>query len=170
MNSIELSKIIEIGNELTESLSSSDEEIKRNKSLLWTPKIEGTISGWMSNCVIFANSHKENSKYYKNIFYILGIPAAVLPVVLMSIGDYIEDYPTINIVLLVIMSILNVVLGFIDPGKLAESHSNFEALFNELSVEISSELIKPRQHRPDPDVFIQKIMDKYNSLNNRAPS
>jgi len=150
----------------------NDDDVRhRNSELLWTEKIEDAISAWMSNCVIFANAHKENAKYYKTIFCILGLPATIIPMVLASMTETLtEDYTTITVILLILMSILNAIIGFIDPGKLAEAHLNFEALYNELSVEITSELIKPRQNRQEADVFIQRIMDRYNSLNNRAPN
>jgi hypothetical protein len=100
----------------------------------------------------------------------LGIPSAIIPMALAAASDILgDDWKIVTISSLIVMGILNIILGFKNPGKRAEAHLNFEALYGELAVEITSELVKPREYRQDADVFIQKIMDRYNSLNNRAP-
>lgn len=153
---------------LYESPNSTD-DVGR-KELLWTKKIEDVIKGWHHNCLNFASTHGKRAKYHKKIFYWLSIPAAVIPMALASSSELItENWKIITIVSLITTGTINIVIGFKNPGKRAESHLNFESLYNQLAVEITSELVKPKCHRQAADVFIQRIMDRYNSLNDRAP-
>lgn len=141
------------------------------KELLWTTKIENVIKGWHNNCLKFAEIHNEHAKYHKKIFYTLSITAAIIPIILASTNElFVGDYQIIENSLLILTGILTTIGGFLNPGRKSEDHMNFEALYNELAVEITSELVKPQGHRQDADVFIQKIMDRYNNLNNRAPT
>lgn len=140
------------------------------KELLWTTKIEDVIRDWHSKCVEFSDIHGIRSKYHKKIFYGLGIPAAIIPMTLAAVSDIItDDWRSVMVICLIITGILNIIIGFLNSGKRAEAHLNFEALYSELSIEITSELVKPQSYRQDADVFIQRIMDRFNSLNNRAP-
>lgn len=156
------------GKKLYESPEQTD-DVNR-KELLWTKKIEDVIKGWHHNCLKFAATHGERAKYHKKIFYWLGIPAALIPMALAASSELItENWKIITIVSLITTGAINIVIGFKNPGKRAESHLNFESLYNQLAIEITSELIKPQSHRQAADVFIQRIMDRYNSLNDRAP-
>lgn len=139
------------------------------KELLWTEKIEGVIRGWHDECIKIAHVHGKCAKYHTNIFYGIGIPASIFPLMLAALNDTLKEEPIVTIVLLISTGVLTTVNGFLNPGKRAEAHRNYEAMYNELAVEITCELVKPQSYRQDADVFIQKIMDRFNSLNNRAP-
>jgi hypothetical protein len=169
----ELKSIKELKNRINKRKSSFIHETSDThdrKELLWTTNIENVIKGWHNTCLKYANIHETKSKYHKKVFYILGIPAAIIPMALASASDILGDYwKIVTICSLILTGILNIIMGFKNPGQRAESHLNFSALYSELSVEITSELVKPQAYRSDADVFIQKIMDRFNSLNNRAP-
>jgi hypothetical protein len=160
-------KIIDV---VSPSTSSDTSDNVNRQELLWTKKIESKLSEWHENCINIAKVHNAKSKKHRKVFYVLGIPAAIIPMGLAAASEILgDDWKGIVISLLIFMGILNIVSGFLNPGKRAEAHLQFEALYNELAVEITSELVKPQRNRLDADVFIQKIMDKYNGLNNRAP-
>lgn len=147
----------------------TSDNANRNE-LLWSTKIEDVIKGWHSRCLEFAEVHGIQSKYHKKVFYCLGIPAAIIPMSLAAASDILNDeWKVVAVFSLIVTGILNTIMGFKNPGKRAEAHLNFEALYSELAIEITSELVKPQAFRQDADVFIQRIMDRYNSLNNRAP-
>ena len=140
------------------------------KELLWSTKIEATINEWRGNCLKSSNWHAGRAKHHKRIFYIIGIPAAIIPMILAATGDNVgNEWHIIMTMSLILTSMLTIIQGFLNPGKKSESHMNFNSLYGELAVEISSELARPQYNRQAADVFIQRIMDKYNSLNNRAP-
>ena len=141
------------------------------QELLWTNKIEEVLNEWHDNCLRYADVHDKRSKFHKKVFFGIGIPSAVIPMALASASEYMrESYQGLVMLALVFAGILNIINGFLNPGQTSESHSTFNALYNELAVEITSELVKPQKNRVAADVFIQRIMDNYNSLNNRAPS
>jgi hypothetical protein len=138
--------------------------------LLWTTKIENVIYGWHNKCLKNADWHAMRAKHHKKIFYGLGIPSAIIPMALAAASEMMgEDWKVFIIASLIITGILNIIAGFLNPGKKAEAHLNFNALYSQLAVEITSEMVKPQSYRQDADVFIQRIMDNYNSLNNRSP-
>jgi hypothetical protein len=138
--------------------------------LLWTTKIENVIYKWHNKCLENAEWHTLRAKYHKKIFYGLGIPAAIIPMILASLGEMLgNDWKTFITISLIITGILNIITGFLNPGKKAEAHLNFNSLYSQLAVEITSEMVKPQSYRTDADVFIQRIMDNYISLNNRSP-
>lgn len=157
-----------------EKVSSPSTTNKRDsvrREMLWTSKIESVIGEWHESCISMAKAHGEHAKYHKKVFYSLGIPSAVIPLTIAALNDILKDeYSGITIAFLIATGIITTVNGFLNPSKMAEDHSNFQAMYGELAVEITSELVKPRTYRQDADVFIQRIMDRYNSLNNRAPA
>lgn len=183
----------------SESLSSSDDKTKYNKTpyntpnntppyetenknkkkykyykrydISWSVDIENVIKGWHNKCLQYAETHHDRAIIQRRLFYFLGITSSIIPLILASLNDTLnEEFPILTLVFLIITGILNTITGFINPGKKAEAHLNFEALYNELAVEITSELVKPSIYRQNAHVFIQRIMDNYNNLNNRAPS
>lgn len=138
--------------------------------LLWNSKIEGIIKVWYEKCLNYSELHNLRSARHKKIFYSISIPSAIIPMVLASAGEGLgASWKPVVICCLILTGILNIINGFLNPGKRAEEHLNFEALYSELAIEITSELVKPQRYRQDADVFIQRIMDRYTSLNNRAP-
>ena len=74
-----------------------------------------------------------------------------------------------NVTGLIVVGSLNIISGYLNPGGKEEAHKDFESLYNELAVEITSELIKPQKNRQAADVYVQRIMDRFNNLNARAP-
>lgn len=145
--------------------------VDRNRELIWSTDIENVIKEWHNRCLTSANWHVKKAKKHRKIFYILSIPAAIIPMSLASASETLdEEYKHFIAGCLILTGGLNIIAGFLNSGKVAESHLNFSALYNELAVELTSELVKPRTNRQVADVFIQRIMDRYNSLNNRAPA
>lgn len=143
---------------------------KNRKEMLWTGKIEEKLNMWHHSCITNAKWHSVKAKHHRKIFYGLGIPAAIIPMMLASASELLDDdWKIFSVMSLILSGILNIISGFLTPGQKSEAHLNFNALYNELAVEITSELVKPQSYRYDADVFIQRIMDNYNSLNNRAP-
>jgi hypothetical protein len=146
----------------------SDDTNRRN--LLWSDRIERVIKQWNERCVESANVHAAKGKHNKKVFYIISIIAAFIPfAIAIYEDDLVDEWAWVSKISLTIAGGLNIIGGFLNPGGKAKSHQDFEALYNELAVEIKSELVKPQKNRQSADVFMQRIMDRYNNLNNRAP-
>ena len=154
----------------TEELSDSTSSDTHNRiEMQWIKRIEKLIYSWNDNCINKAAEHKKYSGINKKIFYIINIPAVILVFIVSAIPSYmINDNETIFNIILIIAGVLSTINAFLNPGEVSARHNNFYNSYNELSVEILSELAKPRAHRQDADVFLQRTMDKYNCLNSRV--
>ena len=152
--------------ELSDSISS---DTHNRVEMQWTKRIEKIIYTWNDNCINSAAIHKKYSEINKKIFYTINIPAVILVFIVSAIpSDLINDNKTIFNIVLIIAGVLSTINAFLNPGEVSARHNNFYNSYNELSVEILSELAKPRAHRQDADVFLQRTMDKYNCLNSRV--
>lgn len=141
------------------------------QELMWSEKIETIVKGWHNKCLKNANSHNECGKYQKKVFHGLGIPASVIPFILATMSITLTgDWEWVSTIGLIISGILSIVSGYLNPGGKSNAHEDFDSLYAELAVEITSELVKPQHNRQAADVFMQRIMDRYNNLNNRAPA
>jgi hypothetical protein len=161
--------ILQTSLEIVKRTETSDNNDR--KELLWTSDIEDVIKSWHSQCLVFANAHSIRGRYHRKVFYVLGIPSAIIPMALAAFGNILEgDLKLISIILLIITGVLNIVNGYLNPGKKSERHLIFESDYSSLAVEITSELVKPQAYRQDADVYLQRILDRYNHLNSLAPS
>ena len=139
--------------------------------LKWLSDIEKVINGWKDKCDENSKAHNKKAAYYKKVYKALGIPSAVLPAVLAVLNSSTgEGYKVLISGLMIVLSVISGVAGFINAGKKYEQHYQYEFMYSELSNEITSEMVKPRRNRPAADVFLQKIVDKYNSVNKGAPA
>ena len=139
------------------------------KQLLWTTAIEEKIKEWYEKCRNNAHIHNSNAKKFKKLHFAIGIPAAIIPLTAVALNGFLGDYPFVPVACLIATGVLTTLQGFFNPVEKQEKHFSYDAQYNELAVEIASELIKPQHNRQEADVFLQKIMDRYNYLNNIAP-
>lgn len=154
----------------TDELSDSTSSDTHNRvEMQWTKRVEKIIHTWNDNCINSATIHKKYSEINKKIFYTINIPAVILVFIVSAMpSDLINGNETIFNIILIIAGVLSTINAFLNPGGVSARHNSFYNSYNELSVEILSELAKPRAHRQDADVFLQRTMDKYNCLNSRV--
>jgi hypothetical protein len=139
--------------------------------LLWTNDIESVIKGWHHKCINNAQVHNKKYATSKKIYYGLSIPGGIIPLTLAALStDLVGQYAWVNKIGLIFTGVLTTINGHLNPGGKAKSHQDFSSSYDELAVEIKSELVKPRNKRQEAGIFLQRVMDKYNNLNNRAPS
>ena len=150
--------------------SVSDEDDLLRSVAPWDSKIEDQIRKWKLECQNLSTSHNDKAKYFKKLYYFFSLMIAILSITITlfeSVDIYLGKTPTL--IFLLIISFLNVCNTLIIPGQRSERHFSFASNYYEVQLEITSELIKPRKHLIDAEIFLQKTMDKYNSLNVRAP-
>jgi len=140
------------------------------EELMWGDQIEVIMFKWCDDALVRSEYHKKKAIFFKRLYYILGITTIVIPVVLAVLSDFIDENKLGMVILLVVSAVLSAVNGFINPGRKSELHYQFECLYNELTVEVTGELSKPKRNRQAADVYIQRTMDKLNSLNTRSPT
>jgi hypothetical protein len=139
------------------------------EAMLWSSDIEDVLNKWLRKCTTNAQVHCQCGSMFRTIYTCLAIPASVVPLALASLSSVVTKSHTVFIVGMVISGVLSTFIGVLNPGSKAQRHRGFEAHYTELSMEITKELVKPQRHRADADVFLQRIMDRYNHLNNLAP-
>jgi hypothetical protein len=139
------------------------------QAMLWSSDIEDVLTKWHQKCTSNARQHCQSGATFRTIYTCLAIPASVVPLALASLSSIVTKSHTVFIVGMVISGVLSTFVGVLNPGSKAQRHRGFEAHYTELSMEITKELVKPQRHRADADVFLQRIMDRYNHLNNLAP-
>jgi hypothetical protein len=138
--------------------------------LLWTSAIESKFKEWYTKCVNNSALHNDKAKKYKKINYAIAIPAASIPLSAAALANYIETYPIVQYICLVMTGILSIVQTTLNYGKKSERHDVYSSSYGKLGEIIGKELIKPQKNRREADVFLQEIMDEFNGLNRDAPS
>lgn len=157
---------IEVAKEKEYSNSSKD---KGRKELLWEPPEEELIMKWRNEMVNESKKHISKGKYYKRFYILIGIPIIILPLVGSSFSELFKQYPYAEGSIMLLVGILSGIMTFFNFGKRYTLHYTYEHKYKELVYEIDLELHKPRKHRLDCDVFMERYKCKYASLNETAP-
>ena len=137
--------------------------------MLWTTEIEGVLLKWNSKCLANVHIHARNGLWYMRLYTLFAIPASVIPLSLASLSSVLDPNHLVFLLGMVISGALSTIVGVINPGGFAQLHRSFEAQYSELATEITKELVKPPGYRTEADVFLQRVLDRFNYLNNLAP-
>jgi hypothetical protein len=137
--------------------------------MLWCHSIERILSEWYDKCRNRALRHTKSAKRYTILQMSLVIPSSLIPLLLAAFSPLITHTHNIFIGGMILTGALTTSIGVMNPSGRSRQHRSFEAQYHELATEISTELVKPQRHRVEADVFLQRVMDKFNFLNNRAP-
>ena len=152
------------GVSLDSSLDTDREE------MCWNSSHEELIQTWSRDARNRAESHAKAAKKFKRMFYWLGIPPSLLPIVLSGVSDFIHPrYAYATTIILVLSGILSGINTFINPSKKCENHFEFEARFLEFVVDIDVEMSKGKRFRIPADVCLERVSSNYNSLSAAAP-
>lgn len=154
---------------MTDSETSKDADDR--KIMLWTNKIEIYLLEIKEKTNVYIKEHRRNYSKYKNLFYSINIPEAIILFILSSLTmEYKNTNELLTNILTITAGILSLINAFIDPGKLYTQHIQYVHLYEELTQEIDIELVKSKALRMDADLFLQKINSNYTNLNNKAPN
>jgi hypothetical protein len=154
---------------MTDSETSKDDNDR--KIMIWTTKIETYLLEIREKANVLIKEHSRNYNKYKNLFYCINIPEAIILFILSSLTmEYKNTNELLTNILTITAGILSLINSFIDPGKLYTQHIHYVHLYEELTQEIDIELVKSKALRMDADLFLQKINSNYTNLNNKAPN
>jgi hypothetical protein len=103
------------------------------------------------------------------MYHIISIPVIIIPLVIGGINGLVDIAPITFSICMIFSSILAGVNTFMNFSKKMMLHFEFEGKYNELHVSIEKELSIPKTHRIAADVFLERIQQTYNHLNNYAP-
>jgi hypothetical protein len=150
------------------SNKSSEDDINR-KELLWEKREEQLLLKWCDNIKQKAINHKAKALTNTKIYHITSIPVIIIPLVIGGINGLVDIAPITFSILMIFSSIIAGVNTFFNFAKKSILHFEFEGKYNELHVSIEKELSIPKIHRTAADVFLERIQQTYNHLNNYAP-
>lgn len=150
------------------SNKSSEDDINR-KELLWEKREEQLLLKWGDNMKQKAIKHKAKALTNKKIYHIISIPVIIIPLVIGGINGLVDIAPITFSILMISSSIIAGINTFFNFSKKSTLHFDFENRYNELSISIEKELSIPKTHRSPADVFLERIQQTYNHLNNYAP-
>jgi hypothetical protein len=151
----------------TDSSQSYDDPMR--KELLWERREEILIYNWSADASLRSSKHDMLAKKNKILYGAMTVPSIIIPIML---GGFTSIIPPQSIVYAICMMFSGVLVGvaaFFNFGKKEQLHHEYAGKFFELTTEISSELSKPKCHRPACDVYLEKIKNKYQSLVTMSP-
>ena len=153
---------------LHQNSRNSTDDMEREE-LLWEDREEKLLHKWKTEMISKSSSHLRKGKRYKKLHLIFGIPSTVIPLVMAGLTGYNEINKIAASSVLIISGVLTGVSNFSNFSKKSQIHLEFENRYSQLSLDIDSELCKPKKNRAACDMFIEKIKQQYHCLNQQAP-
>ena len=155
--------------DLTPDSNKSSEDDPLRKELLWERREEQLLLKWGDNIKQKSIKHKSKALTNKKMYHIISIPVIITPLIIGGINGMVDIAPITFSILMIFSSILAGVNTFFNFSKKSTLHLEFEGKYNELHVSIEKEMAIPKKHRMAADVFLERIQQTYNHLNNYAP-
>ena len=133
--------------EMSDSLSLDD---ANRKKLLWDERNETFLKDIQRKAIERGNTQLKKAKHKRILYIFFGIPCIIIPL-LLSILNYIVIDKNIMLYINSISLVINVIFSsintFMNYGKMIEQHCLFKNKFNELNINIQSELMKPKKKK-----------------------
>lgn len=137
----------------------------------WSNNFETQIRIWQEDCKVLAVSHERQARYFNKIAKFIAFTSSLISMTLtVCQTSQIVVSSIIQALALFTISVMTGIIVVFNPATRSERHHNFANNYSELHLEITGEMTKPRQFRSNVQTFSLKTMDKYNSLNVRAPN
>jgi hypothetical protein len=154
----------------SKSKSQSQDKLDREE-LLWETREENLLSDWLDKININSIKHQKKGLVMKALYHGFGIPTVLLPIVLAGLSSTILASSTVVLPLLLISSgSASGISQLFNFGKNTQHHLEYASKYYELGLEISTVLSIPKRNRPPCDVFLERIKQRYISLEHTAPN
>lgn len=154
---------------LRRSLSSSPDDVFYRKIQIWDSKSENFLNDVIKDIDKKIEFHRNASKKYRAFHYTFGFFSTALPLISAGLLD-LFDSKLFETNLLISIGIINSVSQFFRLETMHNKHLEFEDRFEELKSKINLELTKSKANRMNCELFILKVVDKYNLLNYTGPN
>ena len=155
--------------DITPPSNKSSEDDPLRKELLWERREEQLLLKWGDNIKQKAIKHKSKASSNKKMYHIMSIPVIIIPLVIGGVNGLVDIAPITFSICMITSSIIAGVNTFFNFSKKSALHFEFEGKYNELGISIEKELSIPKTHRTAADVFLERIQQTFNHLNNHAP-
>lgn len=144
------------------------------KEMLWDTKIETLFRHWAIECKEKSEQHNKKAKLKKCLHRSLAIPSVVIPILMATMTQIIEDETVFelkvtNAIGYLLTGTLTGINTFLNYSSQYEKHYNAEVRYHELYVDIQSTLIKPKRDRIQADVSLENFRLKFEHINEMSP-
>lgn len=153
-----------------ERSDSSSIDTAQRVEQVWTSRIQHQLEAWGVEIKAAAKKHNKAGKITKMKYRGLAIPAAIIPLSLSIVTQYVDDkFMIIVSIFLCLASILSTVNAMMDFGGLYQRHYLTEYLYNELHHKIEYILSQPKKDREASDVVMTEIRMILSNIEKSAP-
>ena len=137
----------------------------------WNDKNEHLIVCISHNCVIYKEIHEQLKQFFKFIYYILSLTIVALnATILVQTIVFLEDkFLLTQKILIYTVTILSVIVNFLNIQERSTQHDNYSKQFSELSHEIQNQISTYRQDRSYAPKYVYRIQKRYDHLSISGP-
>jgi len=157
---------VEIEKEISMSINS---DITREE-MKWNENIESFLLEISQRCKEKSNKQQNCYKKNKILYLLITIPSVMIPIITSTLeSNVLQGHPYVVTYLILLSGLLSGVNSIFNFNTRFFNNSIYDDKYSELASEIELELIKDRNVRRQSDVFLQKISDDFNRINENAP-
>ena len=160
--------VINLHQEENDSSTSSLDDADRHE-LLWTSKLEVRIKKWGDHCRAQSVGHGKKARNKKKLYQAVMVPSIIIPLVMTGIGDVLREHPHVNSAMMITVSVITGLNGFLGLSKASQNHFCHEGLYADLVLYIDGVLAKPKKGRIAADVMLERIRLSISKLDLSAP-
>lgn len=149
--------------------SHSSEDVSRQE-MKWTDNQEAFIRKLQADCKNKSIQYDAASHTTKKRYNQFSIPTIIIPIIMSVVSPHLTDeYKVINAISLAFVGVLNGIQSFYNYGKKSSLFNEYSGRYNELFNSIDIELSKPKRHRVQLDVYLERISQKKGDLDATSP-
>jgi len=164
--------ILQIGPDSKEPDEPSDSlDLPRNEQL-WTARLDECLNDWLREILTAAKKHNKISKMCKLKYRILGIPSAIIPLIIGIANAHVDESEAMSIFVtigLCVSAIFSTINTFLNLGSLMEKHLQSQYQYEKLGHEIQYILHQKKASREQSDVTMTRIRLSYDAIAKEAP-
>ena len=149
--------------------NSSDTDITRTE-MKWNDEAENFLEKISKDCQ--DKSTQQSAFYKKNkiLHLVVTVPSVMIPIITSTLeSTVLLDFPYVATYLILLGGLLSGINSIFNFNTRFFNNSMFEDKYLDLKSQIDLELVKDKKVRQPTDVFLQKITDNYNRINESAP-
>lgn len=138
----------------------------------WTQATENLAIKWGEEAKKTSEAHAKAGLKHKFKHVVVGLPAALIPIVMAPVSSAFADEDGIeyvNMVGFLVSGALSAAHSFFSFDKKHQKHMDYSARYNDVYTDVAYEMALSRKHRSPPDRFLLRIQMKLDALGQNAP-
>jgi hypothetical protein len=140
--------------------------------LPWECREEDHLISIQNNCYSESNRLNKQATHDKRMYALFGVPSVLLPIVIVTVNEHLvgTEYSFVISILLLMSAVCATINTFYNYSKKAQQFFEFSFKYQDLGDEIATELCKPRRHRIDCDLFLQRVCMRNGYISSQVPN